>query len=232
MSKAEFKPLHHLHDVEPKEEVGIPQVTEDPGNVQSPCEEAELRWQAQVKKLKEELEILKFQLENLEKEKVKVIEERDSVLRELEERKVVEKILENLSEMLLESFKKIRMSMEERVIDLVSKLLKELLATDLIPKEDVLLKLLSKVLESGVELKGQVVFYLNPKDFYRLSSYLETLKEKVGDGVQLSFIVKGELKEGELLIETPKLWIERRYDDILQDLLEDIRNEGSVQNIP
>ncbi|RME08914.1 MAG: hypothetical protein D6804_06690, partial [Aquificota bacterium] len=160
--------------------------------------------------------------------RAKVLEERDMALKELEEKRAVEKILENLSERLIEAFKNIRVNMKEEVIELVSKLLRELLVTDLIPKEYVILRALSKVLESGVELKGQVVLYLNPKDFHRISYHLESLKERLGDGVQISPVVKGELKEGEFLIETPKLWIERRYDEVLQDLLEDMRNEGSV----
>ncbi|MEJ5338522.1 MAG: FliH/SctL family protein [Aquificaceae bacterium] len=228
MSKGEFRPLHHLHNLEHKEEIQTPQVKEDAGKLQPPCEELELRWQAEREKLKEEIGTLKFQLENLERERAKVLEERDMALKELEEKRAVEKILENLSERLIEAFKNIRVNMKEEVIELVSKLLRELLVTDLIPKEDVILRALSKVLESGVELKGQVVLYLNPKDFHRISHHLESLKERLGDGVQISPVVKGELKEGEFLIETPKLWIERRYDEVLQDLLEDMRNEGSV----
>ncbi len=80
-----------------------------------------------------------------------------------------------------------------------------------------MIRLLSKVLESGVELKGQVVIYLSPKGFQRMALYLEDLKQRLGDGVQLTLTVKEELKEGELLIETQKLWIERRYKEIMAD---------------
>lgn len=232
MSNGEFRPLFHLHGVEPEREVEAPQIAEEPEEPKNPCEEVELSWQAEMEKLKEELGNLRARLESLEREKKKAIEERDHVLRELEEKRAVESILGRLSEKLPDVLKNIKGSIKQEVIELVSRLLRDILLTELIPKEELLIRVLSKALDSGIELKGQITIHLNPKDFHRISFLLESLRERMGDEVQLSITAKEELKEGEFIIETPKLWIERLYDDILHDLLESVKNEGTIQDIP
>ncbi len=228
---SEFKPLHHLHDLKPKESERTLKAEDVQEEKHNPCEELELRWQADMEKLKDELRALKFQLESLEKEKAKVVEERDRLLRELEDRRAVEELLERLHEKLAEALKTVRVSMEESTIELVKDLLKKILLSQVLPKEDLILRLLSKVLETGIELKGQINLYLNPYDSQRLSPYMERLKEKMGSAVELNILIREDLKEGEFLLETPKLWIERHYENIIQDLLENMKDEGSVQGI-
>ena len=44
-------------------------------------------------------------------------------------------------------------------------------------------------------------------------------------------MVREELNEGEFIIETQKLWIERRYEDLLQDIIEDMRDERGLQGL-
>lgn len=228
---SEFKPLHHLHDLEPKESERTLKAEGVQEERDNPCEELELRWQADMEKLKDELRALKFQLESLEKEKAKAVEERDRLLRELEDRRAVEELLERLHEKLAEALKTVRVSMEESTIELVKDLLKKILLSQVLPKEDLILRLLSKVLETGIELRGQINLYLNPYDSQRLSPYMERLKEKMGSAVVLNILVREDLKEGEFLLETPKLWIERCYENIIQDLLENMKDEGGVQGI-
>ncbi len=228
MSKEEFKPLHHLHDLETGHKLQTTQSKEIEENASDPCKELYLRWQVERERLEEEVKSLKSQLESLEREKARLLEEKEGALMALEGKKAVEMLLETISERLLEKLKESEKSMQEEVIKLVFRLLKMLLLTDLIPKEDLVLRILSKVLESGVELKGQVVLYLNPKDSHKISSHIESLKERLGDRVQLSLTVKEDLREGEVLIETPKFWIERRYEDIIADLIEDLKNERGI----
>lgn len=228
MSKGKFKPLHYLHDIETEHKQQTTQHRETKKDMKDPCEGLQSQWQEEREKLEEEIKSLRSQLENLDRERAKLLEEREAVLRDLDEKKAVEKLIETLSERLIEALKEVKTSIREEVTELALMLVKSLILTDHIPKEDLVLRLLSKVLEFGVELKGQVVIYLNPKDFHRISPYTGNLKERLGGGVQLSLVVKGDLREGEILIETPKLWIERRYEDIIEDLLENLENEGSI----
>ncbi|WPM33028.1 FliH/SctL family protein [Hydrogenobacter sp. T-2] len=228
MSKEEFKPLHYLHNMQTESEQETTQHRETEKDMKDPCEELQSKCQEEREKLEEEIKSLRSQLESLDRERAKLLEERETLLRDLDEKRAVEKLIETLSERLMETFKEVKTDIREEVIELTLGLVKRLILTDLMPKEDLVLRVLSKVLESGVELKGQVVIYLSPKDFQRISPYLEDLKQRLGDGVQLSLTVKEELKEGELLIETPKLWLERRYEDIIADLLEDLKNGGTI----
>ena len=73
--------------------------------------------------------------------------------------------------------------------------------------------------------------YLNPKDFQRINPYLEKLKERTEGLFYINPVVREELNEGEFLIETQKLWIERKYEDLLQDLIEDMRDERDIQGL-
>lgn len=228
MYKDEFKPFHYLHDIQTESKQEATRYKEAEEDIKNPCEELQLKCQEEKERLEREITNLRSQLESLDKERVKLLEERESLLRDLEEKSAVEKLIETLSERFMETFKELKTNIRKEVIELSLELVKRLILTDLIPKEDLLIRLLSKVLESGVELKGQVVIYLSPKDFQRISPYLEDLKQRLGDGVQLTLTVKEELKEGELLIETQKLWIERRYEEIMADLLEDLEDERSV----
>lgn len=93
------------------------------------------------------------------------------------------------------------------------------------------MRALSKVFESGIDLKGQINLYLNPKDFQRINPYLEKLKERTEGLFYINPVVREELNEGEFLIETQKLWIERKYEDLLQDLIEDMRDERDIQGL-
>lgn len=231
MYREDFKPLHYMHDVkiekeeEPQEVPQVPEVVEE---TVDPCEEIKLLWQAEVDNLKEQIKKLNTQIESLQTERERALEEKSRISKELEERKFLENLIENLSNKIIETFMGVKANIRKDIIELTIELLKKLILTETLPKEDLIIRLLSKVLESGVELKGQITIYLNPKDLHRLSPYTKNLKESIGDEVELSIVPKGDLKEGEFSIETPKLWIERHYDDILQDLLEDLENEGVV----
>lgn len=103
---------------------------------------------------------------------------------------------------------------------------------DVLPREEALMRALSKVFESSIDLKGQINLYLNAKDFESINPYLEKLKEKTEGLFYINTVVREDLNEGEFLIETQKLWIERSmrtYCKILWRIWGE--NEGDLQGL-
>ena len=149
----------------------------------------------------------------------------------LVEREKLEILIENLSKNMIEAFAEEKGKITNELIGFIIAILKRLLLTDILPKEEALMRALSKVFESGIDLKGQINLYLNPKDFQRINPYLEKLKERTEGLFYINPVVREELNEGEFLIETQKLWIERKYEDLLQDLIEDMRDERDIQGL-
>ncbi|MCS7197030.1 MAG: FliH/SctL family protein [Aquificaceae bacterium] len=226
MYKGTFKPLYPQHMEEPPEEERLQESKEEPD-----CKEVELHYRAKLEALAQEAEALRLRVKELQVEKEELLKERERLLNNLSEREGEEKMIEAIGKSLKELFKNAETKLREEVLESAVELLKKLLLTDLLPKEEVLVRALSKVFERGIELRGQVNLYLSPRDFQRLGAYVESLKNKLGDNLNLKVLTKEELMEGEFVMETPKLWIERRYEHILQDLREEMKNGGSLQDI-
>lgn len=228
MSKKEFRPIYHLHASDISKEM----VSETLKEEEKPdCENLEAFYKAQIEQLTKEIGGLKAKVEGLEAEKRKLKEEKEALLKSLEEKSRLENMLNDLYRKLTELLKVAESRVREEALNMIVEILKKLLIVDYLPKEEALKKALSEVLNSGIELRGQVNLYLNPEDFKRMGPYLEKLKEAMGNGFSLNTLVKGELMSGEFLLETPKLWIERRYELVLEDLLEDLRDGGELQDL-
>lgn len=223
MSERRFKPLFHMEMEEEdnqKEQVEIEQ--------DNPCNEVENTYRIELERVREEITRLKSHIEALEGERSELLKEKETLRSLLEERKHTEGLLSNLTEEIVNSIGRVKESLKESLLDMVMELTKKLVLSTAIPKEDTLRKALSKLLESNIELKGQLILHLSPKDANRVESFLKSLEEKSGGSLELSIIREENLSEGEFILETPKLWIERKYEDLLEDLMEELRDEGSV----
>lgn len=229
MSNEEFKILYHPHYMDPVEE--NKNIKKNVNEETNPCEELEFNYKSELDKLISEIDGLNAIIKNLEEDNRKLINDKNDLLKKLEEREKLEILIENLSKNMIEAFAEEKGKITNELIGFIIAILKRLLLTDILPKEEALMRALSKVFESGIDLKGQINLYLNPKDFQRINPYLEKLKERTEGLFYINPVVREELNEGEFLIETQKLWIERRYEDLLQDLIEDMRDERDIQGL-
>lgn len=221
MYKEEFKPLFHQHDLKNEEiekvEKGI-----------DPCKEVELRYKHELEELIENNNKLKAAVESLEREKKQLLEDKDRLIAEIDRKDKMENLINNLSNSLIETIMEEKIKLKKEIIDIIVDALKRILMTDSLPKEEALINALSKVFESGIELKGEINLYLNPEDLSLIGDYLERLKGQISSATNLNTIINKDLKEGEFIIETQKLWIERRYEDLILDVIEDIKNERGL----
>ncbi len=217
MYKGEFKPLFHEHD-----KVENPQ--EEKQNIQNPCEEIELKYRYEMENFVEKINQLKTKIESLEKEKEGILKENVKLAEGLERREKAEVLIDKISNKLLEVFADTKIELKKEFVNIILDVLKRILIADILPKEEALTKALSFVFESGIELKGEINLYVNPEDFQLVEEYVK----KLSSPLQLNLLTKRELERGEFVIETQKLWIERRYEDLLLDILGDIRDERGL----
>lgn len=217
MYKDRFVPLHHLHDIRVLEE----DRREEEQIRETPCREEELM--AEKERLQEQINSMSLLIEGLQEENKRLLEECRALKKELEEKVQQEKLMQNLSTALAEAIRGTKLDLQQELLVLVKKILYLLFDSDVL-KEDLLEKLLLKVVQSGVELRGKIDLYLSPEDYERFS--VESLAKYLSGEVEVSVRVREDLRRGEFLIETPKLWIERRYENLLQDILEELKDEG------
>jgi len=218
--REDFKPLHSVEDVLPKE-------TE--GGKEKKLEKQQFL--KQVEALKNTVSILEAELleckrtnQELARLNSKLVEEKN--LLEAEKRALEEKItelkalqesVEGLCQALLEKFLEVEDRVRNEIKDIALNIAKRLYLTEKLPKEDVILQSLQKALNSGISLKGQVKLRLNPHDLPTVEEFLKTLDLK---DVQLELIKDSHLSRGEFSIETADFWIERKLEDLLTDIEE------------
>ncbi|MFN3598512.1 MAG: FliH/SctL family protein [Aquificaceae bacterium] len=217
MYKGEFKPLFHEHG-----KAENPQ--EEKQNIQNPCEEIELKYRYELESFVEKIDQLKTNIESLEKEKEEILKKNVKLIEELERREKAEVLIDKISNKLLEVFADTKIKLKKEFVNIILDVLKRILIADILPKEEALTKALSFAFESGIELNGEINLYVNPEDFQLVEEYVK----KLSSPLQLNLLTKKELERGEFVIETQKLWIERRYEDLLLDILRDIRDERSL----
>jgi len=220
--REDFKPLHSVEDVLPKE------AEED--------KEEKLGKQQllkQIEALKDtvsslEAELLECKRTNQELERLnsKLVEEKN--LLEAEKRALEEKItelkalqgsVEGLCQALLEKFAEVEDRVRNEIKDTALNIAKRLYLTEKLPKEDVVLQSLQKALNSGISLRGRIRLRVNPHDLLTVEEFLKNLNLK---DVQLELIKDSHLSRGEFSIETADFWIERRLEDLLTDIEEEL----------
>jgi flagellar assembly protein FliH len=218
--REDFKPLHSVEDVLPKEAEGD--------------KEEKLEKQQflkQVEALKNTASILETELleckgknQELERLNSKLVEEKN--LLEAEKRALEEKItelkalqghVEGLRQALLEKFAEVEDRVRNEIKDTALNIAKRLYLTEKLPKEDVILQSLQRALNSGISLRGRIRLRVNPHDLLTVEEFLKILDLK---DVQLELIKDSHLSRGEFSMETADFWIERRLEDLLTDIEE------------
>ncbi|ADC88873.1 hypothetical protein Thal_0238 [Thermocrinis albus DSM 14484] len=218
----DFVPIHPLHaestfQTEPEEHRGDKELLEEE---LIKCKEEVQRLTKLSQELKKDKELAHLQVEEL-REEVNFLKEQ---LRKVGDLNV---LVERLGSRLREELSLCRRHLTEELLSLVEVVVKELLITDVLPREEALLKALSSIFESYVKLKGRLVIHLNPADVPVTEPYLRRMVQQL-DGIELQIREDLQLMRGEFVMETPQFWIERRYEDLLQDLLGELRGEKGI----
>jgi flagellar biosynthesis/type III secretory pathway protein FliH len=183
------------------------------------------RLQEKVTSLEREKENLIREVATL-KELLSAKEKEVEKLRELrKEEKVSEEILREISMVLGKGFEGVVKDIKKEYLEIARKVIKDFLLTDILPKEEIVIKVLSQVFEKTLDLKGSVSIHLNPSDVDRVYDFVGELREKLSEKLDIEIEPDPTLKEGEVRVETPKFIIERKHDEILEEIFrEAIKN--------
>ena len=218
--REDFKPLHSVEDVLPKEAKE---------GKEEKLEKQQLL--KQIEALKNTASILETELleckgKNQELvglnskllEEKKLLEDERRVLEEkIAELKTFQEYVEGLCQALLEKFSEVEDRVRNEIKNTALNIAKRLYLSEKLPKEEAVLQSLQRALNSGISLRGHIRLRVNPHDLPTVEEFLKTLDLK---DVQLEFIKDGHLSRGEFSIETADFWIERRLEDLLTDIEE------------
>ncbi len=216
MSK-EFRPIFGSTETETQE-------VKFKDEVQKLREEKE-RAEARASELEERLSLLEKEnrelLEEIRKLKEELAKREERLERALEELKAHElqkDVVGEISKRLEEKLDKVKEELKGEFLELSKEMIKEFLLTDAVPKEELVTKILSDVFDRMVDLKGSVKVVLNPSDMDRVFEFIAGIREKLEGKVDIEVVGSEQLKPGELKIETTKLVIERKHEEILEEV--------------
>lgn len=187
------------------------------------------RLEERVRGLEEEVKVLKEKNVSLQEEvgrlkgELAVREkELNSLKEEIRSREALSKVVEALKDSVEQRIGNLKEDLKEEFLSLAKEVIREFLMTDVIPKEAVVTTVLEEVFKTVADVRGRVTVFLSPKDLDRVFDLLADLKERIGDRVEVEISSDPSLKEGEVRIETPKFIIERRNDEILEEVFREV----------
>ncbi len=176
----------------------------------------------EVTKLREENRILREKLKELEeiiKQKEKELTDKS---RQLESRETVFKMITELEKKLKSQLTEVKDKLRNDMVQLALAVLKEFLMTDVLPKEEVITRILEEIFSGSIDLKGSVKIFLNPTDIDRAYEFVGTIDEKLSDRVEVEITSDPNLSRGEIRVETPKFIIERKEGEILEEIFREV----------
>lgn len=169
-------------------------------------------------KAKEEIAFLNSKLEEEKNSLLAANKELESLVHDLDvSKKTFEKMLQEFSNHFSKMEEHIKKDLKELAIDIA----KRLYLTDKLPKEEVVVKVLEKVLNNEKIIGGTVRIFLNPKDYPLVEQLIAKFVDKLSN-VKIELIKKDDINRGDFLMETPNFWIERKVDSILKDIEEEL----------
>ncbi len=216
MSK-EFRPIFGSTETETQE-------VKFKDEVQKLREEKE-RAEARASELEERLSLLEKEnrelleeIRKLKEELAKREERLEKALEELKAHELQKDVVGEISKRLEERLEKVKEELKGEFLELSKEMIKEFLLTDAVPKEELVTKILSDVFDRMVDLKGSVKVVLNPSDMDRVFEFIAGIREKLEGKVDIEVVGSEQLKPGELKIETTKFVIERKHEEILEEV--------------
>ncbi|EDP76585.1 FliH/SctL family protein [Hydrogenivirga sp. 128-5-R1-1] len=219
MSK-NFRPLFGLEAPEGSEEFRneVHKLLEEKNNL----EEELRRLEDKLKSLEEENRTLLKELKSLREELAQKSSRVEELVSELVDARLKKSIAERLTSRIQESLDKAKEDLKEDFLKLSKEIVKEFLMTDVIPKEDIVTRILGEVFESSLDLKGSVKVFLNPADMERVFDFIAGIREKLSEKVDIEVLGDESLQPGELRIETPKFVIERKHGEIIEEVMREV----------
>ncbi len=169
--------------------------------------------------LLKEVDTLKAENEKLAKELRGSIDERDKVF----------SFIKELESKFLNAVKDIKLNALLEMLDFIKKVLGEIVDSSYFPHEETIIKAVSKVFETNMDIKGSITIKVNPKDFELFNRFVPNLSEAFRKEISIEIVEDKTLSAGEFVIETPKFWIERKKDEVIEDAIHKALND--VQNI-
>jgi len=220
MSK-EFKPIFSIRET-------LPRLGEFRDDVQRLREEKE-KVEEELSRILQKLRVLEEENRSIKKRLGELQEElahRERKLTELSEelskRETALRVAEAVSERLNEQLRSVRDSLRGDFVRIAREVIREFLMTDLIPKEEVVTKILEEVFTKVADLRGSIKIHLNPQEVDRAYEFTGAFSEKISGRMEVEIIADSNLKEGEVRIETPKFVIERKQDEILDEIMREV----------
>ncbi len=167
------------------------------------------------KVLKEEISNLRITLQQKEAQ----IESLNDSLKTLQKEQLV---AQELDKTLKESLNGVKEQLLADFASLSKEVIRGFLMTDMIPKEEVVAKVLRDVFENMVDIKGVVKVSMNPIDLEKIYEFIANLRKQFGDRLDLNVVTDEGLKEGEIRVETPKFIIERKNREMLEEVFKEV----------
>ncbi len=224
MSK-KFRPLFPIDSSEAKEREESNSFNETLNNI--------LREKAQVEK---ELEAVKKQLTLLRKEKEELLarinqmesdlrgreEEIDKLRKALQDAKVEEGLTNELCSKLTLDVHSLRTKLLEDTLDISKKVLKDFLMTDILPREELITRVLEGIFEESIRLKGNVKIFVNPVHIDTVFNLIGELKAKADSELEIEVVGDESLNIGEVRVESPRFVIERLNDEAIEEIFREV----------
>ena len=238
MSK-EFKPIHNEHgNMSNKSKPANKSISEQLIECREAYERLKELYEREVGEYKKKSEDLKrerdvYMEENKRlKEELSALKERvEELERELYEEKLKENVIKSVCETTKESISSKKLEISREMTEVSKIALKKLVLSDYIPHEEIIGRVLTEIFDRSLELSGALNIYVSKEDIVRVEGSINMLKTQIPE-LQINLLVDENLKEGEIKVETEKFWIERKYDDIVEDIIDEVlKGEGHTSDL-
>ncbi len=229
MSK-EFKPIHDQHGNNISENSPGRSLAQQLIECKESYERLLEKYNKEVSFYREESEKYKKEkeryLNELEETKARlesVVKERNRLKEEIENMRYKEKVINEVCESVKGTIASKKFEISREMVEVAIIVLKKLLLSEYIPHEEIINRVLSEIFDRSIELQGSLNIFVSKEDIVRLEGSINLLKSKMPE-LNINMLVDETLKAGEVRVETSKYWIERKYDDIIEDIFEEVLN--------
>lgn len=230
MSK-EFKPIHDQHGNNISENSPGRSLAQQLIECKESYERLLEKYNKEVSFYREESEKYKKEkeryLNELEETKARlesVVKERNRLKEEIENMRYKEKVINEVCESVKGTIASKKFEISREMVEVAIIVLKKLLLSEYIPHEEIINRVLSEIFDRSIELQGSLNIFVSKEDIVRLEGSINLLKSKMPE-LNINMLVDETLKAGEVRVETSKYWIERKYDDIIEDIFEEVLND-------